>query len=120
MDTLGASSTDILGLSVSVQAVAIAITISEEIINKRRLVTPTFYRLTRGGSIGEIIHRTWNGQPPDRVFIQPYWVNIGSTTRKAAAFLQGLLQFGGSLERERSIELPTLCLGILIIGFFIL
>jgi hypothetical protein len=41
---------------------------------------------------------------------------IGATTRKAPAFLQGLLQFGFSLERETGIEPATLCLGIVFKG----
>jgi hypothetical protein len=37
---------------------------------------------------------------------------IGVTSRKAPAFLQGLLQFDFSLERETGIEPAILCLGI--------
>jgi len=39
-----------------------------------------------------------------------YRCNFAVTDRKAPAFLQGLLQFGGSLVGDGGLEPPTPCL----------
>ena len=75
--------------------------------NKRYFstLTPTIYINTGCLPVSAVGVASRYDSSPKQLFIRCYWVNLGSTNRKAPAFLQGLL----SLVRygAESMELTT-------------